>query len=161
MRLSRLSRRRRSAAGFTVAIRPSRSSVRTRTRGREDPVHEVVLLLETDPLLAEVVDHAVVDRDELVHFGLSGLAEPDPKSFSWRNWAPDLTRSSVSEQRAHECDSHDEGENEEHFDDEQAALVLPVDANRDRREEEVRRGEIEEEPAAQAHASMPYFCIRR
>src|SRR6185503_12313726 len=37
-----------------------------RRRSEEDLLEEPLLLLEPDPLLAEVVDHPVVDRDEAV-----------------------------------------------------------------------------------------------
>jgi hypothetical protein len=133
-----------------------------RRRGGEHLAEELVLLGEADPLVAQPVDHPVVERDDLVDVGLAHRQEARRERLVVHQ-APGVRRQrAVGEGAADEADADGEGEGQRAFDGEQPpGRRLPHQPAADAGHGQVHHHEVGHQPAAEAHTGISYFSKRR
>jgi len=130
-------------------------------RDVQDLTQKMVLLGEPHPLVAQMVDHAVVHANQLIDLRLSDFDEAGRKLL-----VPDEAQafggeSQVPEGLARESDPHGERDREHELDGQQPERVLQKEKNGKPGEDRVKDYEIRDGSGAQAHTVISYFSNRR
>lgn len=87
----------------------------TGRRHAQNVTQEVMLLLQAGPLVAQVVDHLVVQRDQLVNLRLPDFANARCEILVLDQLDAGARKAQVQEQISHEADADEKRTDENHF----------------------------------------------
>jgi hypothetical protein len=122
---------------------------------------EVMLLLQSSPLVAQAVDHAVVDRDQLVDFGLADGTQSRREVMIANQLDAGACEIDVAVHLPRQRDARHQRGDEHSLGDEQPQWILDEQRNSGPDEEQVHGGQIGDEPRALRHTWISYFSRRR
>ena len=120
-----------------------------------------MLLREADALGAEPIDHPVVDRDQIVDFGLPDRKESRRELFVANQAQPLGRKPQLRIQVARESPSDKQRDGEGGFDREQPERIVPEQVNAEGREHPVDHDEVGDGTPPEGHTVISYFSKRR
>ncbi len=127
----------------------------------QDLAQELVLLREPHALVAQVVDHAVVDADDLVDLGLAHRQEPGRELLVADQPQALGGQPELAVHLARQPQTHEERHGEHRFDADQPEPVVEEEVDGQRREDQVDRDEVGDGAPAEGHTVISYFSKRR
>ena len=125
-------------------------------RGVEDFLQERVLLFGPQSLLAQPVDHLVVDADQLVELRLADLEEVRREVALTHQLGAGAHHAQGDEQRADEDDARGDGDDEEELDGEKQTRLLREHEPGDGPQHDVEGREVDDDLRPKGHRARAF-----
>ena len=132
--------------------------------GRRDRQHlrqEVVLLGEAHALVAQAIDHAVVERDQLVDVGLADRQEARRERLVVDEAAGVRGERPIADGAPDEADADRQRRDQRDFDADQRVGLGPHQPAAEAGQRQVHHHEVGDQPRPEAHTVISYFSKRR
>ena len=120
-----------------------------------------MLFGEPHALLAQMIDHPVVDADQLVDLRLTDRQEPRRELLVADQPQPLASHPELPKHLTRQAHPDGERQHEHRLDGQQPDRVVEEEIGAQRREDQMEDNEVDDGPRAQAHTLISYFSKRR